>query len=336
MASSFNVLSTNTIKAIRIEKRLHQRLVSYPGLVGKVNHIYRNGFDLLVRDVGITHLREGKWLQAPFGIVLDKPIERWIKNVNLREGDVFYRNGEVFCRETDPKCCIDLHPIMVVNLKRKLFTSPPSRNILMRLILSLTEEISKNGKFEGLGSIVVLVKTEMSDGKIDIGSTFNHWSQHALPHVSKLMESTLTEDLALFEEAWISLSGLGPGLTPAGDDFLVGFLAAHKLFSSSFSKKMENGQVKTRLKEEIRSKTVPIAYQFLEYALDGIFSETLILVFSDLLLQRWHRGSTVPLFSGENGAKAIRHFLDWGHSSGTDTLTGAVIGLWTMAQITQN
>jgi len=140
-----------------------------------------------------------------------------------------------------------------------------------------------------------------------------------VPRVKKLILSVIHEDLDGFGLAWETLLGLGPGLTPAADDFLVGFLAAHKLFSSPFGERLGDDGVKTRLEERARIKTVPTSSQFLKCALEGIFSEILYLAFDDLIS------------SAENGGREqIEYFLKWGHSSGADTLTGVVFGLWSM------
>ena len=77
-------------------------------------------------------------------------------------------------------------------------------------------------------------------------------------------------------------------------------------------------------------KTVPIAHQFLAYALDGVFSETLYLALDGLASHGHREGRDRHIHPGRDGAESIEYFLKWGHSSGTDTLTGSVFGFWTM------
>jgi hypothetical protein len=315
---------------MRIGETLYRELLRSAGFLGEAGRIYRNGFDLIKEDGSIIHFRRGKWLHSPLGAVLDRPIGKWVEDVSLREGDVFYRKGQFLLRKPINGCSILLKPTYVVNLKRRLSLSPPGCETVLSWIQLLTEEIFKWGKFEGMGGTLILLKRALSDIFSDHSIPLNLWSRHALPRVKKLVQSVFDEDCSVFEDAWGELLGLGPGLTPASDDFMVGFLAAHKLFSSPFSKGIEDYALKEKLREHVRAKTVPIASQFLNCALEGTFSEILYLAFGDLILAGRRKGEG-DCWDPESGrGKQIKKFLKWGHSSGTDVLTGAVFGLWTM------
>lgn len=313
-----------SIQIIRIEKTLYEELKSCSGFLGRVGQIYQNGFDL-IKEEGrkVIHFRAGEWLHSPFGAILDLPVRKWMGEVSLKEGDLFWKEGQSLIRKSRNGCSIELDPCHIVNLRRTLFSSPPGSNTLLSSILILMEEILKSGKFEGMAGTCLLLKNQCADILSDFPS-LSLWSRHALPQVKRLIESALSEDLALFEEVWERLLGLGPGLTPAGDDFLVGFLASHKLLSSSFGRKLDDDYRKRRLREKAQSKTNRIAFQFLDDALEGIFSETLYLVF-DSLASEGEQGNPE-----KREREEIEYFLRWGHSSGADTLTGAAFGLWTM------
>jgi len=318
------------VKIIRIEKTSYQELLGISGYLGKVGQIYQNGFDLIREDRRLIHFRGGEWLHTPFGAILDRPIGRWVKEVSLQEGDIFSRQGQLLVRKPRNGCSIRLNPTNIIDLKRTLCSSPPGGETLRAFVQLLTEKILKLGKFEGMAGTLNLLKKELPDIFLECSFPISFWSRHALPRVSKLIQSSINEDFRTFEEAWEPLLGLGPGLTPASDDFLVGFLAAHKLFSSSFGKGLEDEELKRKLREKASIKTVPIAFQFLSYALEGVFSETLYLAFNDLFPQNQQKCQEVHLHPEKEGTETIGCYLKWGHSSGTDTLTGTVFGLWTM------
>lgn len=315
---------------VRIEKSLCQELVSCSGFLGKIGQIYKNGFDLVKEDGRLIYFQGGKWLHSPFGAILDRPIWRDLAGVSLREGDAFYRNGSLLFREPGNSCSISLNGAYVVDLRRKLYLSPPGYETLLSLIQLLITGISRWGRFEGIAGTLTFLEKEQPDIFSPRSIPLGFWSKHALPCVTKLLESIVHKNFNLVEDAWEELLGLGPGLTPAGDDFMVGFLAAHKLFSSFFSGRLEDYDLKRKLKEKARIKTSPIAYQFLTCALEGVFSETLYLVFSELLSQDQLKEQEDRLHPEKQGTDQIEYFLKWGHSSGTDTLTGTVFGLWTM------
>lgn len=314
-----NHLSRSMIGMIRIEKAFYQELLSCSSVVWEVGQIYQKGFDLVREDGRLMHFRGETWLHSPFGAVLDQPIPKWVEDVSLREGDIFERKGRLLQRRTRNGCSIQLNPSFIVDLKRTLRFRPPQRETLLSEIQLLSEEIFKWNRFEGMAGVLALLAEELPSLPFISLIPISFWSSHALPRVRKLVSSVIHEDLDDFGLAWEALLGLGPGLTPAGDDFLVGFLAAHKLFSSSFGERLRDNRVKIRLEERARIKTVPTSSQFLKCALDGIFSEILYLAFDDL-----RSGAE------DGGREKIEYFLKWGHSSGADTLTGVVFGLWSM------
>ena len=315
-----------SVQIIRIEKTLYQEFMNCSELLGRIGQIYHNGFYLIKEDGGLTYFQESKWLRSPFGAVLDRSIGEWVKDVCLREGDVFYRRGEFLLRKKRNDCSIHINPTKIVELKRTLFPSPPERKTLLFWIQLISEKIFKCGKFEGIAGTLALLQEMLSDITLPSSVPMSIWSRHALPSIRKLIQSVPEEDLKVFNVAWESLLGLGPGLTPAGDDFLVGFLAAHKLFSSSFGKILEDYDLKRKLREKAMVSTVPIAFQFLSYALEGVFSETIYLVLRNIT----SHDQLKDLYLGEGNTHQIEHFLSWGHSSGTDTMTGIIFGLGTI------
>lgn len=109
------------------------------------------------------------------------------------------------------------------------------------------------------------------------------------------------------------LIGLGQGLTPAGDDFLLGILAALDLYGAA----TERVALCAALKPE---KTNRISAAFLRAAADGVYGEYLLR-----LLQALADSATQT----ELADCAVR-VLQTGHTSGSDTLSGI---LWCMDAI---
>ena len=105
-----------------------------------------------------------------------------------------------------------------------------------------------------------------------------------------------------------TLLGLGPGLTPSGDDFLVGMLVA-------LCETQEAG-LQARLSETIRhlapARTAPISTAHLLAACDGMASDALHRALQAILCNR-------PSLADDLAALAVV-----GHSSGWDALAGAV------------
>ena len=119
-----------------------------------------------------------------------------------------------------------------------------------------------------------------------------------------LADSLAESDTGAFVTAATSLIGLGEGLTPAGDDCVVGVLAAiHRLAP---------GWLDSRAARAIaaggRCRTTDVACDFLLEALAGRFAEPVLAVL------------TAP--SAAHATDAARRLLAVGATSGADTLDG--------------
>jgi len=125
-----------------------------------------------------------------------------------------------------------------------------------------------------------------------------------------LGQGLAARDLAAFADAACQLIGLGEGLTPAGDDCVLGALAAiHRLAPEWL---MENRAQRHRLVAAARTRTTDVARDFLLEALDGRFAEPVL----HLLTAR----------TDDLADRAARDLLAMGATSGADTLSGIRLG----------
>jgi len=118
-----------------------------------------------------------------------------------------------------------------------------------------------------------------------------------------------------FAERLASLIGLGFGLTPSCDDFLVGLLSTMAFWRKGFPN-LE--QLWNHLIEEIRpslAKTTPVSSAFLDAALTSQFSEMILNFYLDCN----HADEIIR-------RKNIEQIASIGHSSGIDSLNGINFG----------
>ncbi len=109
---------------------------------------------------------------------------------------------------------------------------------------------------------------------------------------------------------WISLVGLGPGSTPAGDDFLHGRLTSH---------------IRCFLEED------DVVLNFREYYKPGSTVRLSESFYEDLLSRKiWRRGKRIlEALEGDDPKKvlgAVNTLLQWGHTSGLAWLAGFAYG----------
>ena len=153
----------------------------------------------------------------------------------------------------------------------------------------------------------------------------------AKQRVSELAGGLLIGNSRRIDRAVQGLLGLGPGLTPSGDDLLGGLMVA---LIVALVRNTVNGEGRPRpsgradwgsivaiLAESVSmhsaSKTNRISAALLEQSARGIGSEYQHRLLQCLLEQRGHRDSVT----------AALNLTRAGHSSGWDTLTGLLLGV---------
>jgi len=142
--------------------------------------------------------------------------------------------------------------------------------------------------------------------------------------IQNLRDALKTGGLEKIEEGAIKLLGLGPGLTPLGDDFLLGVLltlnrwghviSPRTLDQQENSSPRQDANITQSLNQIIREnthlKTTLISSSLLACALEGAADERLLKVLDGLF-------SRHTITQGE-----MRDLLRWGNSSGITVLAG--------------
>jgi Protein of unknown function (DUF2877) len=115
-----------------------------------------------------------------------------------------------------------------------------------------------------------------------------------------------------------ALVGLGEGLTPSGDDFLVGLLAV--LHVTGFLPGRAVASVHEQFCECVRLGTSQLSGEFLRCAFEGHFAEPLVMLVSGLC------ASASDAWPAHAATLATV-----GHSSGVDAMVGIALGCWLLA-----
>lgn len=117
------------------------------------------------------------------------------------------------------------------------------------------------------------------------------------------------------ENLLMHMLGLGPGLTPSGDDFIVGYLAASYALSGSYGQK-KLYEIDQHLRPQLQMMTTNVSGHYLSKALQGEFVESLAsLMTSFIISDRYKTKNNIPDAISNNG-----------HSSGLDCCFGVLVG----------
>lgn len=142
---------------------------------------------------------------------------------------------------------------------------------------------------------------------------------HAL--VIMIQQALANGDDAQMLEAARGLIGLGPGLTPSGDDFLVGCLRGLWLTLQNERARHQRFDCwRTALLPDLDACTTRVSAEFIRYALHGAFAEVLDQAALSLLIPS----------HPQMVQSAIGRLLTQGETSGTDTALGLLRCLETL------
>src|SRR2546429_640144 len=130
----------------------------------------------------------------------------------------------------------------------------------------------------------------------------------AAPALRDLARGLQHPDALLVGHAASTLAGLGPGLTPSGDDVLVGCLLTLALYADTADR------MRHAIVSGVRNRTTRISMAYLEAAARGEASEA------------WHRlVDAVAENDPDRIAAAARGVMAFGETSGSDMLAGFVL-----------
>ena len=136
-------------------------------------------------------------------------------------------------------------------------------------------------------------------------------------HISTLLRATVRLRNDQAADVLAKVIGLGPGLTPSGDDFIVGYLSG--LWSTT-NNEPARLHFLSSLKANVSSvlnKTNRISRECIQHALEGSVSQPIATLAQEI---------------GDGGAwsrlrKAFDNVIQIGHTSGGDAMLGLLLGL---------
>jgi hypothetical protein len=134
--------------------------------------------------------------------------------------------------------------------------------------------------------------------------------------VQMLVDATEHLDAHAAAEAAGKMIGLGPGVTPSGDDLLLGYLAGLRSTAGQEEKPLAFVSDFGELLSMLTKETNEISRTYLHYAVRGEFSSSVLALLNAIADGQEQR----LLFTATEAMRV-------GHSSGMDSVTGLLIGM---------
>ena len=203
-------------------------------------------------------------------------------------------------------------------------TIDPRDGTIQRRVAVAAEVVAARANRVGFAQCVTLLRPALVGTAAGAGSRDNRsapaWEPAGPPgsaasiglhSIEALRRGVATNDLPAAIQATDALVGLGEGLTPSGDDLLVGLTAALCATGHAMA-----GSLSRHAAMRAVGSTTDVARVALEHAARGEYAERLHDV-----LEALARGDDAAL------RLQVERALSWGASSGADTLLGMLIGL---------
>ena len=283
-------------------------MLDLPTTRGSVHSVFPRAANLLLGGRLLTlHARETPC--APNGLVLalranQKPL------AGLQPGMVWLvERGVIVIPVANLR--LDLQQSQPWNPRPQLASGgcPPKR--LQENLALLEAYLAAHTAPDGLAGLARL-HPETPAEKANAGSLL---LQTAWSATQKLLDGIVQQRIALARQGINELIGLGPGLTPSGDDVLTGLIASLLVLGESVGQPVTFYQ---RLSAEVLaiaySRTNKLSITWIEYAGRGEVAEHLGRLFAALI-----QADTSIL------EKAAQKVLSTGATSGGDILTGIIL-----------
>ncbi len=187
----------------------------------------------------------------------------------------------------------DIQPWVAPDLDRLLYANP-HRNIASEVgRLASTSQPSELpvACLENLGNWVIL-------------------SQYKDERWSGLFQNEININDPNLASKLTQIQGYGRGLTPSGDDFLLGISLGYARYNKLFFFSKEFLEILRSLSKSSDGKTTLVSINLLHAALDGQADERLILAFDGFIS------------NSMNAAQIYSMLKTWGNSSGLDAFSG--------------
>ena len=288
-------------------------ILSTEEVIGKVYGVFDRTLNVLTKDKELLTLARKDVENSPTTILLDLPHSICMSAFGIRTGSSLIKSGQ-FIHISGSKLLVSLDKATLWKARRQVATNLTIKDVT-RNCETANDVGRKYGKRGGLSALLehlnALIKGETINAQ-----EFNLYSRNALPYIIMLIEAVLSGKLGDVRTSVKRLIGLGPGLTPSCDDMLMGFMSSLLLVTEALGGDMYYaGEVNQVIASSVNGQTTLLSQKLLEHAAQGEVSELTHNVIGAIV------GGTE-----KKVRKATSKLLAVGHSSGTDTLLGILLG----------
>ena len=287
--------------------------IQIQGKIGLIHSIFQRVINITVLENRLISLVGQEVGQGPLNILVNIPYHINLLTIGIKKGDVVTRVSE--------SIVIGENAIVISTKWTELWE--PKRKFQVRLlplkIVMANIEIMRNIALDsdylsGLGELIPF--THISGLKDSKAEKLGSVSHLAFPHISSMLKAIKSGHSHDITRITKKLVGLGPGLTPAADDMLLGLMISMLYISENFNEtSIDVKKINKDIISIISGRTTIISEEFLREASVGKVNKAVASLMENLLTSRQ-----------KEVENSVRNVLDLGGTSGTDTVFGVILG----------
>ena len=278
--------------------------------VGSVQSVFSRAINVLVADRMVCLVRSDVG-RGPMNVVLDVGEGLSLTSVGVQPGMRIRKQGTRLVLG-EGVVTVELPPVAAGAPSRR---PRPLRDVSRAAgnLERLRKDILLRGNLAGFGNLL----SEPAAG-LDVGSPqVTPAAKAASRPLREMVRALSRSDLDPVPEAARSLIGLGPGLTPAADDVLVGLMIALLLASKALGREDDFAErANACISSEVGGRTTRLSMEFLLHAARGLGGERTVCLLEQVLFGR-----------AEDVDSAALRLFEVGATSGTDTAFGVLLGV---------
>ncbi|MCK4261348.1 MAG: DUF2877 domain-containing protein [Halanaerobiales bacterium] len=271
-------------------------------LKGKIHSIFRSVINIEL-DGDLYTIGKPKIGNGPFTVLLDQIMDD-LNLIGLEQGDLVLIDEKGILLKNF--VLIDLSNSLIWNSEWQM---PPELEEIFKIVPFLKDFVLQEGNLDGIGAL--LIRDANKREKVFDNKSQGLILNKAIPLIEKMLEGLRTYSASFWCDL-IEFVGLGPGLTPSSDDFLVGFLLTFRYLEVFNLVKLPKLDF-SDFDDKIKCKTNLISASGVIQAANGQPFELI----RDLLQSSFSGNRIQTILS------ALR-LMDRGSTSGTDILTGII------------
>jgi hypothetical protein len=280
-------------------------LLAFPG-TGRVMGVTSKGFFILTKSDRVLFISTDL-LFGPIHIVINVLPEE--VKVRLMGAMVNYSPDELFFNNLSFRIDLENGKVWQPQALPIEIQSAPEREHQINLIMDALVQSGRGSTF-----LPLLIPMVSRNNEPVSSDDWLNQSKYTIVDLRQAVCENKPGEAAKLMDPWL---GYGPGLTPSGDDFIWGFLAALNRWKAVVCPQFEVEPLNISILYQAQKNTSSLSATLIECAAHGWADEKMLSVLDNL-------------FTGEESVtETVEKVLSYGSSSGVDAFAGMVTAIQT-------